>query len=500
VLLGVLDELGKLGSISEVSRLVSDELELALHPKTVHLWYRDPQEMVLTYSSNHRLEGTSFPHGGKLLPLLEDDGAAVDVPLPPGAGVSELETRWLSGLGVQLVVPITGGDDRLVGMLMLGEKKSEEPYSASDRRLLEAIAKQTAVVRENLRLKEQVGEEQRIRYDVLARLDPDLGNLLKECSSCGACFESPAETCDRDGQPLTLSLPVARTIDGKYRLDQLIGKGGMGAVYEARDLRLERSVAVKILIGRAFGEARAVRRFQREARAAARLNHPNVVSVYDYGALEGGGAYLVMERVHGVTLRAEIDRLVALPPPMAAEWFEQLLDGVAAAHALGIVHRDLKPENVLAQRRNSGSLVVKILDFGLAKFQPFETEGPAQSTLTAAGMVIGTLGYMPPEQLQGRAVDRRCDIFALGVILAEMLTGRRPFQGETYGELVQAMLHEVYHLPGSSPEIRTLDALLQRCLAKEPKNRFASAEELRRNLIPVLRACPPLDRSGLQAV
>ena len=207
---------------------------------------------------------------------------------------------------------------------------------------------------ENLRLNEQVREEQRIRHDVLTRLDPGLRNLLKECPSCGACFDSPAETCDRDGHLLTLSLPVVRTIDGKYRLEQLIGKGGMGAVYEARDLRLERSVAVKIMIGRTFGEERAVRRFQREARATARLNHPNVVSVYDYGAIEGGGAYLVMERIHGVTLRAEIDRLGALPVSVAGEWFEQVLDGLAAAQAQGIVHRDLKPENVMG---NAGTRV-----------------------------------------------------------------------------------------------------------------------------------------------
>ena len=492
VLLDVLDELGNLGSISEVSRLVSEQLELALHPKSICLWYRDAHEMVLTYASDEQPASSRLPSGGRLLSLLEHDGGVVDVPLSPKAGLSQDETRWLAEMGANLIVPITGSEDRLVGMLMLGEKKSEEPYSASDRRLLDAIAKQTAVVSENLRLNEQVREEQRIRHDVLTRLEPGLRNLLKECPSCGACFDSPAETCDRDGHLLTLSLPVVRTIDGKYRLEQLIGKGGMGAVYEARDLRLERSVAVKIMIGRTFGEERAVRRFQREARATARLNHPNVVSVYDYDPIEGGGAYLVMERIHGVTLRAEIDRLGALPVSLAGEWFEQVLDGVAAAQAHGIVHRDLKPENVMGQRRNAGSLVVKILDFGLAKFRPLEMAATAPSTLTARGILLGTAGYMAPEQLLGRDVDQRADIFAAGVMLIEMLTGRRPFQGESYGELMHAMLHDIYHLPGSSPEIQALDELLQRCLAKEPQDRFSSAEALRGELIPALRACPPL--------
>ena len=135
---------------------------------------------------------------------------------------------------------------------------------------------------------------------------------------------------------------------------------------------------------------------------------------------------------------------------------------------------------------------MKILDFGLAKFRPLEMAATAPSTLTAGGMLLGTAGYMAPEQLLGRDVDQRADIFAAGVILIEMLTGRRPFQGESYGELMHVMLHDVYHLPGSSPEIRALDELLQRCLAKEPQDRFSSAEALRGELIPALRACPPL--------
>jgi len=492
VLLGVLDELGKVGSIEEASRLVSEQLDVALHPKSMYLWYSDVHEIVLTYSSGRRLASEVFPSGGRLFTLLEQDDAVVDVPLPANAGLSRDESRWLARLEARLIVPITSSDERLVGVLMLGEKKSEEPYSASDRRLLQAIARQTAVARENLQLKAQVGEEQRIRHDVLARLDPGLEGLLKECPTCGACFDSPAETCDRDGRTLTLSLPVSRTIDGKYRLDQLIGKGGMGAVYEARDLRLQRAVAVKLMTSHIFGEERALQRFQREARTTARLNHPNIVSVYDYGALERGGAYLVMERIHGVTLRVEVNRAGALRPALAADWFEQMLDGVSAAHGHGIVHRDLKPENVVGQRRDSGALAVKILDFGLAKFRPFERTAEAASTITEKDIVVGTFGYMPPEQLLRREVDQRTDIFALGVMLVEMLTGHRPFQGKTYGEVLRAILNDVYHLPGGSSQIRALDELVQRCLAKEPQDRFSSAEALRQELIPALRACPTL--------
>ena len=146
-----------------------------------------------------------------------------------------------------------------------------------------------------------------------------------------------------------------------------------------------------------------------------------------------------MERIHGVTLRSELQRSHALSPALTADWFEQLLDGIAAAHAQGIVHRDLTPENVIGLRKDPHSLVVKILDFGLAKLGP--EASLVTGTLTTDGAVMGTLGYMSPEQLLGQDVDHRTDIFAVGVMIAEALTGRRPFEGDGYGEFVQAALH-----------------------------------------------------------
>ena len=215
---------------------------------------------------------------------LEGLAAAVELPLPPASGATSSDARWFAVRRVTLLVPVSDSRDRLVGVLMLGEKKSEEPYTASDRRLLHAVAKQMAIARENLQLRAKVGEEHRIRHDVLAKLDGTLKDLLKECPVCGECFDGAETVCDNDGQALTLTLPVSRTVDGKYRLERRIGKGGMGTVYEARDLRLDRSVAVKLMQGRAFGNQAALRRFHREARAAARLNHPNIVSVHDFCA------------------------------------------------------------------------------------------------------------------------------------------------------------------------------------------------------------------------
>jgi GAF domain-containing protein len=485
LLVGLLDEVGGVDSIAELSRLVSEKLEQALHPKAKYLWYRDPHESAVASSSNPDLSPPDFP-AGAWVSWLEAHAEASELPLPAAARVTDAERRWFALRRVRLVVPIMDSGDRLVGVLLLGDKKSEEPYTANDRRLLQAVAKQTAAARENLLLRAKVSEEQRIRHDVLARLGGAVSHLLKECPACGTCFEGEATHCSHDGQPLTLSLPISRTVDGKYRLDRLIGRGGMGAVYEARDLRLDRVVAVKILLGRAFGQQTALRRFHREARTAARLNHPNIVRVYDYGPLEGEGAYLVMERLEGVTMRAMIAQTKRLAPRDAVAWFDPLLRGLAAAHGEGIVHRDLKPENVIGQRVGARALNVTILDFGLAKLHT--TDLLASGTLTVHGAVMGTLGYMSPEQLLGDEVDHRTDIFAVGVMIVEALTGQRPFQGATPADISRAVLRETSHLQRETCEAAALDELVQRCLAKDRSNRLSSAEELRGGLIPMLRA------------
>ena len=269
---------------------------------------------------------------------------------------------------------------------------------------------------------------------------------------------------------------------------------GERSVYEAEDLRLPRPVAIKFLIWRIFGEQTALRRFEREARLCAQLTHPNVVTVFDYGTLPTAGAYLVMERLYGVTLRDELTRIGRLQPEAAAEVFDQILEGIKAAHARGIIHRDLKPENVLIVDVDSGSPRVKLLDFGLAQLRTLDPG--ATASVSIAGVVVGTLGYMAPEQFAGVRVDERADIFAFGVMLAEALTGRRPFHRPTFAAAVSSTQLDEFHLPGEAPAVRALDALLQRCLAKEPASRFASATDVQRQLIPALRASPPNSISG----
>ena len=464
LMMKMLDDSRRVESLCELSRLVSETLIAAMHPARAYVWYRDPQELAVTASSSPLLTPSDFPSSERWLSWLEQRDRAASLPLPAEAGLSQEDVYWLRQRGIDVIVPIADSDDRLVGALLLGEKKSEQPYSDGDSRFLSAVARQTAAIRENLRLRARLTEEVRVRHDVLARLDGTLPDLLKECPTCGACFSGDIAQCPVDKQFLTLSLPVPRTIDARYRLDRLIGRGGMGAVYEASDLKLDRIVAVKIMLSRAFGQPGALRRFRREARTAARLSHPNIVAVHDVGSLEGEGAYIVMERVQGQTLRAAMHRHQPMSVGVATEWFEPILNGIAAAHVRGIVHRDLKPENVMGHRDDSGVLAVKILDLGLVKLRA--EEQLLSGTMTAEGVIMGTPDYMAPEQLLGQPVDPRTDIFAIGVMLLEALTGARTTRGAD--------------LPVSlAPGLRQL---LKRCLAANPAERPESAQQVHAEL------------------
>ncbi len=264
---------------------------------------------------------------------------------------------------------------------------------------------------------------------------------------------------------------------GPYEIVALLGAGGMGAVYRARDARLGREVAVKVLPDELAGDPDRLRRFENEARAVAALSHPNILAIYDVGAHEAI-PYLVTELLDGETLRERLDR-GALRPRAATEMALQIAQGLAAAHHSGIVHRDLKPENVFLTRDGR----VKLLDFGLAK--PNERSAPGSektvsAPLTLPGTVMGTVGYMSPEQVRGEPTDARGDIFSFGAVLYEMLSGRRAFQRGSAAETMAAILKE------EPPEVDAaiaglppgVDRLLRHCLEKAPDLRFQSASDL----------------------
>jgi len=266
---------------------------------------------------------------------------------------------------------------------------------------------------------------------------------------------------------------------GPYEIAGLVGSGGMGAVYRARDARLDRTVAIKVVHARFAADADQLRRFEQEARAASQLAHPNILVVHDIGSHDGS-PYIVSELLDGESLREKLAR--PLPPRKAVEYAVQVAQGLAAAHAKGIIHRDLKPENLFVT--NDGR--IKILDFGIAKLTqpgtPSESRTQAVTTMpdTEPGVVVGTVGYMSPEQVLGKPLDVRSDLFSLGVVLYEMLAGKRPFRKETAPETMAAILRE--ELPELSDTNTTVPAGLERivrhCLEKEPTNRFQSARDV----------------------
>ncbi len=276
-----------------------------------------------------------------------------------------------------------------------------------------------------------------------------------------------------------MSLAIGHAV-GPYEIVAPLGAGGMGEVYRARDPRLGREVAIKVLPDELSRDPERLRRFDKEARASAALNHPNILDVHDTG-LEDGVPYIVSELLEGETLRERL-RGATLPPRKAIEYAVQIAQGLAAAHEKGILHRDLKPENLFL----TGDGRVKILDFGLAKLrEPQGQPGSAlsqQETLpqTSEGVVLGTVGYMSPEQVRGEPVDARSDIFSFGAVLYEMLSGKRAFRGDTTVGTMNAILTEdPPALSSANPALPpVLERIVHRCLEKRPEDRFHSAHDL----------------------
>jgi serine/threonine protein kinase/Tol biopolymer transport system component len=275
---------------------------------------------------------------------------------------------------------------------------------------------------------------------------------------------------------------------GRYRVVSLLGTGGMGAVYDAVDATLGRHVALKILPPSVVSDSDRLRRFAQEARAASALNHPHVVTVYDIGTFDVDEReihFISMEKVEGATL-SDMLEVGALPPERAIELILQVIDAVAAAHAAGIIHRDLKPDNVMI----ASTGYAKVLDFGLAKLQEPVTDSAATDVMaTQTGIVLGTAGYMAPERAQGRIADHRADLFSIGCILYEAVTGQRAFHGASVYDTLYRIIHsepepmETFD-PNVSPELRRIVA---KALAKDPDERYQSARDLSIDLRQLLR-------------
>ena len=287
------------------------------------------------------------------------------------------------------------------------------------------------------------------------------------------------------GQATPVDPLIGHTLDEKYRLEARLGIGGMGTVYRALHLLIDRPVAIKVLNQRFVEDEAARTRFRREARAAGRLQHANAVTVTDFGQSSDGYVYIVMELLEGRTLRDILAKEAPLDPARSVSLMMQISDAVAAAHDAGIIHRDLKPANVFIVQRADVPSVVKVLDFGIAKLAAESLDDDDPMTLTQIGAMIGTPRYMSPEQCDGAELTPAADVYSLGIILYEMLTGTVPFSGST--PLAIAMKHATEAPRAPREFVSTIpDALEQvvlHALEKRPEDRPANAAEFRAELI-----------------
>lgn len=317
---------------------------------------------------------------------------------------------------------------------------------------------------------------------------------MLHCPTCGKDFSDDLTTCPQDGSLLQAdatsvsAIPIdpllGHTLDDKYLLEARLGVGGMGTVYRAKHLLIDRGVAVKVLNPRFVEDEAAKARFRREAKAAGRLQHTNAVGVTDFGQTADGYVYIVMELLEGKTLRDLLSKEAPLDVARSVSIMMQVSAAVAAAHAAGIIHRDLKPANIFIVQRSDVPALVKVLDFGIAKVAADSLDEDDRLTLTQVGAMIGTPRYMSPEQCSGSPLTTAADVYSLGVILYEMLTGTVPFSGST--PLAIAMKHST-EAPRRPTEFvpsipQALEAIVLHAMEKNPDDRPANAEAFRLEL------------------
>jgi tRNA A-37 threonylcarbamoyl transferase component Bud32 len=398
------------GNFDEVAERVVRQIDAALHPEYAALLVCEAgdAEYRIGAAAGPAQIAPAIRADSKLAELMRVLGKPFEV---PHGGDGWLERQLprrdivtLRQARIEMLVPIVTERTARQVVLVLGGKRSEEPYSGDDQEMLGDIASNLASLVE--RPPTESPEE-----------------AFEECPTCGACSAAGTVDCARDGTAL-VRVQAPLLIQARYLLNRRLGRGGMGTVYEAHDDALDRRVAVKLLREDLARHAEAAERFRQEARAAAAFSHPHVVTVHDFGLTARGRAYLVMELLQGVTLREELRRRGQFVPDDTRQIMRGVCAAVEAAHERRIVHRDLKPENLLLVG-SSMPFHPKILDFGIAKF----LDGAAEtgSLHTSDGVLPGTLAYMSPERLRGELPAPAWDIWSLGVIAWEMLTGRHPF-------------------------------------------------------------------------
>lgn len=458
---------------NELTAMVADRIETALHPEMVAVLVNGLDEGHLRPISALRGSAPPLANDSGLVTMLQWSPEPLELYVgderSPARRLPPSDQEWLKTTGAVLFVPVMSRGpgsspalSTLVALIALGARRSEEPYTTEDRQLLASIAAQMALALDVARLRQRPADA--------------VGTGLSECPQCGRCGPAGMTSCPNDGVAMHAVPAVPHVIENKYRIDRVVGRGGMGAVYQARDMRLDRDVAIKVVRADLLDAAEARSRFRREAQIVARLQHPGIVSVFDYGTFADGAAFLVMELVRGEDLRRVLQRDGAMPASRALPIVGAMCAAVHAAHRDGVLHRDLKPENILLVQ---GDLPVKVLDFGVAKLV---TDRPAEETsiggLTRAGSILGTPAYMAPEQLRSEAVDARTDIFSLGVIAYEMLTGELPFGRASLWEIGEQQTRGMKPMQTPrDPVPPHVEQAVRRALSADPAHRPPTAAD-----------------------
>ncbi|MBY0357752.1 MAG: serine/threonine-protein kinase [Candidatus Obscuribacterales bacterium] len=308
--------------------------------------------------------------------------------------------------------------------------------------------------------------------------------ISKQCPECGLEFSGLFCACNSQSSEITPADPLLGTVlNNTYEIQEVIGRGGMGLVYKARDILMERAVAIKMLHAHLVSDQSSIQRFQREARLASAIDHPNIITVYDFGISQAGQPYLIMDFIQGESLSYAIEQVRGLDEKRAANIFIQCCDALQTAHAKGVVHRDLKPSNIMILVNRDIADFVKIVDFGIAKALP--GSGKQAHNLTQTGELFGSPLYMSPEQFLGKTLDERTDIYAMGCVMYETLSGNAPFSGEHVLETMHKHLNELPPPLSGNPEkpVSTrLEAVIMRAMEKDPDQRFQSMSELKNEL------------------
>jgi hypothetical protein len=462
---------------SDLTTIVLAEIDMALHPEMSAILISGLDEGRFTPVNVLHGSAESLPIDGGLAAMLRWSDEPLEIylddPRSPARRLPPAEQEWLECTGAALLVPILGDERALIGIIVLGGKRSEETYTAEDRQLLASIATQVGLGLDVARLRRRLTDSAGDETIGLATPRSALAAMM-ECPRCGRCEDAGTKVCPSDGAPMSEVPSVPKVVDGKYRIEQLLGRGGMGAVYRAHDIRLDRDIAIKVVRADFLAHGDARRRFRREAQIVARLQHPAIVSIFDYGTFPDGGAYLVMELIRGEDLRRTLKREGRFPPDRTATLMSAICAAIETAHKEGVLHRDLKPENILLP---GGGTDVKVLDFGVAKLiqaEPDADRNPA-TMVTVEGGVVGTPAYMAPEQLKGLSVDTRTDVFSLGVMAYEMLSGELPFGAASVADIALRQIQGPPPIRLPDPLPSALEDAIHSALRLDPDGRPSSA-------------------------